>query len=158
MGLHAVSLGANHLWGPGSWAWVSSAVQQGAQLICVTTRRGHVLAGNSYTSTFPFIFSASQWWERIVCLLFYTIATIFQLYHGGNMVYELRRKPEPSLLPTQGTFNHPHNIVMIWDELAFGDTVSYTQQGHGWYFCSTATCYGGDRMCTPVNRVTNPMP
>ena len=36
----------------------------------------------------------------IVCLL--AIATVFQLYHGGDMMYEMRRrKPEPTLLSTQ---------------------------------------------------------
>ena len=41
-------------------------------------------------------------------LLFYAIATIFQLYHGGDMMYEMsRRKPEPTLLLTQGIFNLP---------------------------------------------------
>ena len=45
-----------------------------------------------------------------ICLLFYAIATIFQLYHGGNMMYEMRRrKPEPPLLPTQWIFNLPHH-------------------------------------------------
>ena len=44
-----------------------------------------------------------------VCLLFCTIATIFQLYHDGDMMYEMRtRKPEPTLLQTQGIFNLPH--------------------------------------------------
>ena len=35
-------------------------------------------------------------------LLFYTIATVFQLYHSGDIMYEMRReKPEPMFLPTQ---------------------------------------------------------
>ena len=40
-----------------------------------------------------------------VCLmLFYALARVFQLYHGGDMIYEMkRRKPEPTLLPTQGS-------------------------------------------------------
>ena len=47
-----------------------------------------------------------------VCL-FYTIATVFQLYHGGDMMYEMRRrKSEPTLLPTQVIFNLPHHIGM----------------------------------------------
>ena len=37
-----------------------------------------------------------------VCL-FYVIATVFQLYHAGGMMYEMR-KPEPTLLPTNGIF------------------------------------------------------
>ena len=76
----------------------------------------------------------------IVCLfLLYGIATVFQLYHGSNMSYEMRRrKPEPTLLTTQGIFNLPHHIGVVWEELAFDDAVSYT---HG--------------ICTPVSRVTN---
>ena len=42
------------------------------------------------------------------------------------MMYEMRRR-KPDLLPTQGTFNLPHYIGMIWEELAFDDAVSYTQ-------------------------------
>ena len=46
-------------------------------------------------------------------LLFYTIATVFQLYHSGDMMYEMRRrKPEPTLLVTQWIFNLPHHIGM----------------------------------------------
>ena len=45
------------------------------------------------------------------------------------MMYEMRRrKPEPTSLPTQGIFNLPHPIDMIWEELAFNDAVSCTQQ------------------------------
>ena len=35
-----------------------------------------------------------------VCL-FYVIATVFQLCHNGDMMYEMKRMPEPTLLPTQ---------------------------------------------------------
>ena len=46
-------------------------------------------------------------------LLFYTIATVIQLYHGSDMMYEMRRgKPESTLLPAQGIFNLPHHIYM----------------------------------------------
>ena len=39
---------------------------------------------------------------------FYAITTVFQLYHGSDMVYEMkRRKPELTLLPTQRIFNLP---------------------------------------------------
>ena len=67
----------------------------------------------------------------IVCLLlFYTIATAFQLYHGSHMMYEMRRrKLEPTLLQTQGIFNLPHHICI--QELSFDDAVSYTQWGNG---------------------------
>ena len=58
----------------------------------------------------------------------YTITTVFQLYHGGNMIYETRRrKPEPTLLPTQWIFNLRHHLSMVQEELAFDDAVSYAQ-------------------------------
>ena len=44
------------------------------------------------------------------------IARVFQLYLGGNTMYEMRRrKPdaEPTLLPTQRIFNLPHHICMV---------------------------------------------
>ena len=37
------------------------------------------------------------WSVTGVCLLFYAIATVFQLYHGGDMLYEIRRKTKPTL-------------------------------------------------------------
>ena len=47
-------------------------------------------------------------------LLFYAMATVFQFYHCGDMMYEMRRrKSEPTLLPTQGIFNFPHHIGII---------------------------------------------
>ena len=62
-----------------------------------------------------------------VCL-FYAITTLFHLYHGGDKMHEMRRrKPEHSLLPTQGIFNLPHHIGIVREELAFDDAVSYTQ-------------------------------
>ena len=44
------------------------------------------------------------------------------------MMYEMRR---PTLLPTQRIFNLPRHIGMAREELAFDDTVSYTQWGSG---------------------------
>ena len=42
------------------------------------------------------------------------LATLFQLYHGGDMMYEMgRRKPKLTLLPTQGIFNLPHHIGTV---------------------------------------------
>ena len=35
-----------------------------------------------------------------------------------------------TLLPTQGIFNLLHHIDMVWEELVFDGTVSYTQQGN----------------------------
>ena len=54
------------------------------------------------------------------------MATVFQLY--GDAMYEMIRKPEPTLLPTQGIFTSPHHIGMVWEELAFNDAGSYTQR------------------------------
>ena len=66
-----------------------------------------------------------------VCLLC-AIATVFQLYHDGGMMNEMsRRKPESTLLPTEGLFNLPHHIGMVWEELAFDNTISFTQWGDG---------------------------
>ena len=48
----------------------------------------------------------------LLCLLLYATATVFQLYHGSDMMYERRRKPDPTLLPTEGIFNLPHQIGM----------------------------------------------
>ena len=43
--------------------------------------------------------------------LFYTIAIVFQLYHGGDKMYEMRRrKPEPTLLQI---FNLPHDTGVV---------------------------------------------
>ena len=71
--------------------------------------------------------SANRCW-----LLFYAIATVFQLYHGGDMMHEMRRrKHEPTRLPTQQIFNLPQHIGMGGEELSFADTVGYTQWGNG---------------------------
>ena len=44
------------------------------------------------------------------------------------MMYEMRwKKPEPTLLLTQGIFNLPHHIGMVWEELAFDDNKLYTE-------------------------------
>ena len=60
------------------------------------------------------------------------MATVFQLYVGGDVIYEMhRRKPEPTLFLTQGIFNLPHHIGIVLEELAFDDAVGYTQQGNG---------------------------
>ena len=46
--------------------------------------------------------------------------TVFQLYLGYDIMYERRRrKPVPTLLQTQGFFNLPHHVGMIYEELAF---------------------------------------
>ena len=62
----------------------------------------------------PFNLHALRGAEDCSCLLFYAIATLFQLYQGGDMMDEMRRKkPEPTLLPAQGIFNLPHHIGMV---------------------------------------------
>ena len=49
----------------------------------------------------------------VVVLLFYAIARVFQLYLGGDMMYEMRRKkPKLALLSTQVIFNLLHHIGM----------------------------------------------
>ena len=82
-----------------------------------------------------FIFSnkcAIKWREFVSLLLLYAIATVIQLYHDSDMMYEMgRRKSEATLLQTQGIFNLPHVIGMVWEEPAFQDTVSYTQRRNG---------------------------
>ena len=70
--------------------------------------------------------------EAVCLLLFYAIATIVQLYHGGDMMYEMRRrKPESTLLQTQWIFNLPHHIGMESEELAFDGAASYIQRKNG---------------------------
>ena len=64
--------------------------------------------------------------------MFYAIAILFLLYHGSDMTYEMRRrKPEPTLLPTQLIFYLLHHIGMVREDLAFDDAVNYAQQGNG---------------------------
>ena len=65
-------------------------------------------------------------------LFFSTTARVYQSYHGGDlcMRWGRDRKPEPTPLLTQGIFHLPHHIGMVWEELAFDNTVSYTQRGN----------------------------
>ena len=71
--------------------------------------------------------------QLLVCLLlFYAIATVFQLYLGIDVMYKMsRRNPKPPLLLTRGIFNLPHHTYMVLEEMAFHDTVSYSQRGNG---------------------------
>ena len=81
--------------------------------------------------------------------MFYTIERVVQLYHGGDMMPEMRRrKPEPTLLPTERIFNLPHHIDMVREERAFVDVVA------GEMDCSTAKCYNSDPGLAPVPRIT----
>ena len=95
---------------------------------------------NSYGTSQPFLDEVTSWyaqnrqyqssitniimemlfcicWLLSVCfclLLFYTIATVFQSCHGGDLMYEMRRrKLERTLLQTQGICNFPHHIGMV---------------------------------------------
>ena len=95
------------------------------------------------------------------CVLFYLLktycivcitATVVQLHIGGDMMYEMRRKSESTLLPNQGILNLPHHIGMVLEEMASDDTVNYTQRGKG---LSIGKSYGSDRICTPVSGLTN---
>ena len=51
---------------------------------------------------------------KCVCLLlFYAIATVFKLFYGSDMMYEMRRKAEPTVLLPQGIFYLPQDIAML---------------------------------------------
>ena len=64
--------------------------------------------------------------------LLHTIATLCQLRHSGDMMYEIRRrKSKATLLQTQGIYKFPRHIEMVCEELAFGDALNYTQWGNG---------------------------
>ena len=60
--------------------------------------------------------------------LFYARATVFQSYHGNDMMYEMKRKLEPKPLLTQRIFNLTHHIGMVLEEPAFDDAVNYTSR------------------------------
>ena len=58
--------------------------------------------------------------------LSYDRPTAFQIYDGGDMMPEMRRrKPEPTLLQTKDI---PQHIGLVREELAFDDAVIHTQQ------------------------------
>ena len=44
---------------------------------------------------------------------------------------EEKKKPKPTLSPTQRIFNLPHHIGIVCEELSFDDAVSYTQMEYG---------------------------
>ena len=75
-------------------------------------------------------------------LLFYTLATVFQLYHGGAMMYEMRRrKPEPTLLLNQ-------RILYAWYERKWPlMTLQIIHSGE--MDCSRAKCYSSDQDSYP---------
>ena len=67
-----------------------------------------------------------------------------------------RTKPEPTFLPTQGTFNLPHHIGMIWGELVFIDAVSYTQQEK--WIAAQLNVMAVAKILTPIPSVTRTAP
>ena len=76
------------------------------------------------------------------------------------MMYEMRRrrrKPECTLLQTEGIFNLPHHICMACEELAFDDTVSYTQRGRKWIEAQLNVIAVDIGIHTTVPRVTYPL-
>ena len=62
------------------------------------------------------------------------------------------------LLPTQGIFNLPHHIGMLWEDLTFYDSVSCTQQGNGlqhsymlWQWHDSYPCHYGHQSSALTN-------
>ena len=69
------------------------------------------------------------------------------------MMYEMRRrKPGPTLIPTQEIFNLPHHTGMVRAELAFDDTVSYIHSGK--WIAAGLNIIVMTRIHTPVPRIT----
>ena len=62
------------------------------------------------------------------------------------MMYEMRwRKSEPTFLLTKGIFNLSHHIGMVWEDLAFDDTVSEVSVREVLMYNSNA------EQCTTIN-------
>ena len=81
--------------------------------LCYGKRRWFIKAVSCFTRD-----STRRDGRMFVWLLLYAIETVLQLYLGGDMMYEMwgrERKPEPTLLLTQGIFkfNLPHHIGMV---------------------------------------------
>ena len=73
-------------------------------------------------------------WDRLYCLLlFYAIAIVYFSYIMAVLwdVWEEKEKAWTYSSTTQGIFDLRNHIGMVWEELAFGDAVSYTQRGNG---------------------------
>ena len=65
-------------------------------------------------------------------LFFHVIARICQLCLCSDMIHEMKKGTyEPTPLLSHGSFNLPHHILVVREELAFGDAVNYTRQGNG---------------------------
>ena len=71
------------------------------------------------------------------------------------MMYEMRRKPGHTLLPTQGIFNLLHYVGMAWVKLVFMMlwVMHKTEMD-----CRTTKCYDSDMILIPAIRVSNPVP
>ena len=93
--------------------------------------------------------------EYVCLLLFYAIVRVFQLYHGSDMMYMMRRrKPKPTFVPTQRSFNFAHHIIMVWAELVFDDAISYIQWGK--WIPAQLNAIAMTKIHTPVLRVIYP--
>ena len=84
---------------------------------------------------------------KYVCLLFYTVATVFQSYHGGDMMYEMRRKLKLYTFTDSRDLNSPHHTGMVGQELAFDYAVSYTVGK----WISAAKSYSSDPGFAPLS-------
>ena len=89
---------------------------------------------NRFSEIGPMFPSMQQHRFNIVCLFVVVLCysnsisvTSWQWYDVLLKYYEMRRrKPELTLLPTQGIFNLAHHIGMVWEELASEKTKLYT--------------------------------
>ena len=101
-------------WSVGSW-WVTSAengrwppgnyiAQKEVSVVLLVKKIVITVPGDHFATGFSFAETSPVW-------LFYAIATVFKLYDGGYMMYEMKRR---KLLLTQGIFNLPHNIGIAW--------------------------------------------
>ena len=78
-----------------------------------------------------------------VCLLLsYAIATVLQIYHSHNMMYEMRRRtPKPTLLLIRGIFN-PYRNGMRGTDLWWHFKLYISGQTD----CSTAKYYNSEQV------------
>jgi hypothetical protein len=63
------------------------------------------------------------------------------------------RKSEPTPLPTQGMFHLPHHLDMVWEKLAFDNSVSLHS---GEIECSKVKCSASSGNWTPNLRISSP--
>ena len=85
--------------------------------------------------------------------LFYAIATVFQLYHGGDLNAWHEKEKNLSLHYYQLKGSLTSHTISEWYERNWSlMTLSVIHGGR--MDCSTAKCYGSGGICTPVPRVT----